>query len=352
MRENERPLTDEEGGTNVSEQYKDYIKTNIVKCYKRKIIAPAIYLAFIVILTFLSPIYSILRPATLDGSIPIKDQYSQNKYVNAELNNLYFTGYTKEWLAGTQGYYYYTMINNDCVIVLLTPSTCEQGKSVIDSVNIKGKINKNSKTENDLFNRLANDLSWNIEGINSTISSYNISEPDTAGFITWLLIVLTLGSGIISLAIVLIYGLFILNPSISTPVLRLKAYGNSDKLLALAEEELATLPQLATEDMYITEHFFIEVSLYGVAIVPISEIIWIYKYSTLHKILWHHFKISYTLHITATKRLYIKCPQNEKSDIDGVMEYLAEANHNILVGFSEENRIKAEELSKINRPSK
>ena len=62
MRENERPLTDEEGGTNVSEQYKDYIKTNIVKSYKRKIIAPAIYLAFIVILTFLSPIYSISIP--------------------------------------------------------------------------------------------------------------------------------------------------------------------------------------------------------------------------------------------------------------------------------------------------
>ena len=277
MRENLKPLTDVEGGTNVSEKYKDYIKTNIVKCYKRKVIAPLIYLAFIVILTFISPIYSILRPATLDGSVSVKEQYSQNKYVNAALNNLYFTGYTKEWLTGIEGYYYYTMIGGDCVIVLLTPSTCEQGKSVIESLNIKGKINKNSKTENELFNRLANDLSWNIEGINSTISNYNISEPDVTGFVTWLLIVLTIGSGLVSLAIVLLYGLFILNPSISTPVLRLKAYGNSDKLLEQAEEELATLPQLATEDMYITEHFFIEVSLYGIAIVPISEIIWIYK---------------------------------------------------------------------------
>ena len=31
-----------------------------------------------------------------------------------------------------------------------------------------------------------------------------------------------------------------------------------------------------------------------------------------------------------------------KSDIDGIMDYLAEANHNILVGFSEENRLKVE----------
>jgi len=346
MKEMERPLADLEGGTNVSEKYKDYIKSNIVKCYKRKIIAPLIYLAFIVLVIFISPIYSILNPTVLDSTKSIKEQYKKNGYIKTELKNLYFTGYTKEWLWGIEGYYYYTNVNNDCVIILLTPDTCEQGKPIIDNITIKGKIYKNSNTESELLSRLAKDLSWDEDGITSTLSGYNINEPATSGFITWLLIIAALGSGIVSLCFVIIYGLFIINPSISTPVLRLKAYGDSNSLLSLAEEELATLPQLATEDMYITEHFFIEVSLYGIAIVPISEILWIYKYSTLHKFLWHHFKISYTLHITASKRLYIKCPKNEKSDIDGVIEYLAEANHNILVGFSEENRIKAEEMLK------
>jgi hypothetical protein len=96
--------------------------------------------------------------------------------------------------------------------------------------------------------------------------------------------------------------------------------------------------------MFITEHYFIETSNYGVAIVPIDKIIWIYKYSTLHKFLWHHFSISYTLYITAGKRQYIKCPKNTKTDIDGIIDYLSEANHDILVGFSEENRQKVEEL--------
>ena len=31
-----------------------------------------------------------------------------------------------------------------------------------------------------------------------------------------------------------------------------------------------------------------------------------------------------------------------KSDIDGIIDYLAEANHDILVGFSEENRLKVQ----------
>ena len=111
-----------------------------------------------------------------------------------------------------------------------------------------------------------------------------------------------------------------------------------------AEEELATLPQLATEDMFITEHFFIEISTDGIAFVPIQEIIWLYKHSTLHKFFWYHFSISYTLCISAKKHLYIQCPKNLKSDIDGIIDYLAEANHNILVGFNEKNRLKVQEI--------
>ena len=65
---------------------------------------------------------------------------------------------------------------------------------------------------------------------------------------------------------------------------------------------------------------------------------------SLHKILWYHFSISYTLHITANKHLYIQCPKNMKSDIDGIIDYLSEANHDILVGFSEENRIKVRSM--------
>ena len=340
----EEEVADLEGGTNVSEQYKDYIKKNIVKCYKRKIVAPATYLVFIVVLSLISPIYSLLRPAIWDSETSVKEQYEHSRYIKTTLDNLYFTGYTREWITGTSGYYYYTNIGNDCVIVLLTPNTCRQGEPVIDSVSIKGKINKNNNTETQLLSKLANDLSWNEEGITNTISGYNISEPDTTGFFTYLLLILVVGSGIVSLFFTLLYGLFILKPNISTPVLRLKAYGKSDELLELAEKELALLPQLATEDMFITEHFFIEISSYGIALVPINEILWVYQYSTLHKFLWHHFKISYTLHITANKRLYIKCPKNEKSDINGVIDYLAEANHDILVGFSEENRIEVEKL--------
>lgn len=144
----------------------------------------------------------------------------------------------------------------------------------------------------------------------------------------------------ISLILLVIYYRF---PLLSPPVRQLSRFGKPAELLAEAEEELATLPQLATDDMFITEHYFIETSKYGIAIVPIREIIWVYKHSTLHKFFWYHFSISYTAAHYGKQAFISPLSEKYKSDIDGIMDYLAEANHDILVGFSEENRLAVQE---------
>ena len=137
---------------------------------------------------------------------------------------------------------------------------------------------------------------------------------------------------------------YILNPLLSPACRHLGRYGDAKVLLAQAEAELDAMPQLAAEDIYITENFFIVFADDQTAVVPIREIIWVYKHSTLHKFLWYHFSISYTLHITTSKHLHIQCPKNIKSDIDGIISYLCEANPEIAAGFSEENRRRVQSL--------
>ena len=263
-------------------------------------------------------------------------------FVSASLKNLKFTGYTRTRHSRTVGYYYY--MNNpgkkECCMILLSPSTCEQGLPEIEQITIRGKILPADNGYDTLLTNLSEDLSWTGSGIRDKVSYYYLSEPDfryNSGIFLFLMLA---GSSAIAMISVFLSILFIYKPYLSPPCQRLKHFGKPKEMLALAEEELATLPQLATEDMFITEHFFIETSKYGIAIVPIQEIIWIYKHSTLHKLFWYHFSISYTLHITANKHVYIRCPKNTKSDIDGIIDYLAEANHDILVGFSEQNRQK------------
>ncbi|SHJ35356.1 DUF6709 family protein [Pseudobutyrivibrio xylanivorans] len=322
------------------------ITRSIKTYYKNRLYAPIIFLVILMALAVIFPVKHMLLPRTYSADNVSLYQLYNNKetYGKFKLSNLYFTGYTSKWLDRTRGYYYYTMLGSECVIVLLDPDTCEQGAPTIEQLTVRGQILYESEAARSLLSNLARDLNWSEDGILSTVSSYTISEPDATGFVSKAFEFFYVLTGAYSALSIIIYCVFIAFPVVSIPVQKTRAYGKPAEILAEAEEELATLPQLATEDMFITEHYFIETSSYGVAIVPIDAIIWIYKYSTMHKFLWHHFSITYTLYITAAKRHYIKCPKNIKSDIDGIMDYLAEANHDILVGFSEENRLKVEEI--------
>lgn len=327
------------------ENYDHYISKNIIAFYKRRLFAPIAYLFLLLILWYALSLSVLLSPAHLSSDGSLETAYrSHTEYVSTTLEDLKFTGYTRSVLGQTTGYYYYTTRAEECTIILLSPSTSEEGLPSIDEVSIQGKIINGGESYDALLTNLSNDLNWTENGIRNQVSRYYISEPGFHKMANLIMFTAIFATGGYALLCIILSVLYIFFPVLSPACQDLALFGNPKKLLEQAEEELATLPQLATEDMFITEHFFIETSIYGNAIVPINEIIWIYKYSTLHKFFWYHFSISYTLHISANKHLYIQCPKNIKSDIDGIIDYLAEANHDILVGFSEENRLKVQKI--------
>ena len=323
----------------------NHIINSIKSYYQKRLIPPLIFLAIICLLFVFMPIKSMFFPKEFDETCSLSENFKKDeKYGNYTLHGLYFTGYTNQHKGKTTGYYYYTVYQNRCVIVLLSPETCNQGEPEFDVLTVKCRMVTSDSTTDQLIGNLAQDLYWSVEGIKSTLSEYILSEPAANGFTTIFFQVVYIGTSLYALLAVILCLIYISFPHLSIPIVKLGLYGNASEILAQAEEELITLPQLVTGDMYITQNFFIETSLSQIAIVPIDQILWIYKYSTLHHFLWHHFAISYTLNINAKKRQFISCPKNAKSDIDGIIEYLAEANHNILVGFTEENRQKVDVL--------
>ncbi|MBQ1548293.1 MAG: hypothetical protein IIZ61_07880 [Lachnospiraceae bacterium] len=323
------------------------ISNNIRSYYKWRLVFPVLFLLLILVLSFFYPLKSSIWVdwATIYSDFPALYK-EKTRTVNVGVEKLYFTGYKKEFMGRTVGYYYYAPNEDETslILFLVSPKTSSEGIPVIEDKAIIAEIKPLTPSENTLLSHLAEDLSWSEKGLSESVCMYYLDEPEASNIAGWLLRVSIIVFSLYSVIIMIHYIICILFPHLAPPIRRLRAYGKPKRLLRRAERELATLPQLATEDMFITEHFFIETSVYGTAIVPIKEIIWIYKYSTLHKFLWHHFSISYTLHITANKRIYIHCPKNDKTDIDGIIDYLSEANHNILVGFSEENRLKVEAI--------
>lgn len=325
------------------DNYEHYITRNIRAFYKRRLPSPILYLALLLILWLVFPLGEMLSPMPLKNASQIEGVYEANKeYVTVTFENLTFTGYTTSRFGSLNGYWYYGEKDGVCYIVLLTPYTCVEGNPSIESLTTTCRIVAHPKLYSQLQSELSKDLEWTSEGMANQLPSVFFSEADYNPMTNFALFLVYFGTLLFSVLSLIRYGLFIAFPHLAPACQNLVVFGNPKKQLEEAEEELATLPQLATEDMFITEHYFIMTSPYGNAIVPIQEILWIYKYSTLHKFLWYHFSISYTLHITANKHMFIQCPKNIKSDIDGIIDYLSEANHDILVGFTEDNRLKVE----------
>ena len=332
------------------QQLDHLITKKIRSTYGRRVVSPIIYCIFLIFVWFYTPMQSLAHPLSISDHAQIEalaDDGSQ--YITTTLRNLNFTGYTQSHLGFVTGYYYYTMRDDGCYIVVLSPRTCEEGLPEIDAVTIRASIRRQPESYALLAEQLAADLDWTTSGFYDTVSNCIISEPVFCRISSMILLTFYFASGAYALLSIVLFTLYALFPVLSPASRQLGLYGKRGELLAQAEEELATLPQLATEDMYITEHFFIAFANKSVTVIPINEIVWIYKHSTLHNILWYHFSISYTLHITANKHLYIQFPKNMKSDIDGIIDYLSEANHNILVGFNEKNRKAVQAMPGVTR---
>ena len=331
------------------DNYEHYITRNIRAFYKRRLLVPILYLLLLFFLWIAFPLSDMLLPKEFASLGSMEYAHKTGKdYVSVTFSDLQFTGYTSTRFGQTNGYFYYGQDDNGLYIVLLAPTTCEEGLPTIESLTTTCRIVYGKESYEKLLEHLAVDLEWSKDGISSQLSTFYFSEPDYNPLTTRLLFFTYFSCLAFTVISLLSYITFIYHPVLAPACQNLIIYGNPREMLEEAEEELATLPQLATEDMFITEHYFIMTSAYGNAIVPIKEILWIYKYSTLHKVLWYHFSISYTLHIFADKHLFIQCPKNIKSDIDGIIDYLAEANHDIVVGFNEKNRLKV--LEKLRKP--
>lgn len=326
------------------DNFEHYITRNIVAFYKKRLLSPICYFFLLAVLFFAFQLGDLFYPATMQKEDALANAQARKiKYVTTTFEELTFTGYTTTRLGSINGYWYYGSHNGQCYIILLTPATCEEGLPSIESITTTYRVIVGTESYNKLLEYLAEDLDWTSTGIQNQLSPFYFSEPDYNPLTNKVLFFIYYGTLAYTVISIVRYFLFTKFPVFAPAVQNLIVFGNPKKQLEEAEEELATLPQLATEDMFITEHYFIMASPYGNAIVPIQEILWIYKHSTLNKFLWYHFSISYTLHITANRHLYIQCPKNIKSDIDGIIDYLSEANHDILVGFTESNRMKVQE---------
>lgn len=186
---------------------------------------------------------AVFSPDILPDDTSLETAFRGGKqYISTTLFDLKFTGYTQSIFGHTNGYYYYTMRDEECIIVLLSPNTSEEGLPSIEEVTIKGKISKGNENFDTLLSNLSTDLNWTENGIRNKVSSYYISEPGFNHVGNWILFATIFITGIYALLCIVLSVIYMFFPVLSPACQDLALFGNPKKMLEQAEEELATLP--------------------------------------------------------------------------------------------------------------
>ena len=229
------------------DNYEHYITRNIAAFYKRRLLAPICYILLLIILFFAFPLGDMFSPAKLSTEDAIIDAYAHSKeYITVTFEKLTFTGYTTARFGSTNGYWYYGSHNDVCYIVLLTPATCEEGLPLIERVTTTYRVTEGRKSYSELLDYLAKDLKWTSNGIHNQLPHYYFSEPDCNPLANTIIFLLYIGTLLYALSSLTRYLIYIKFPVLAPAVQNLIVFGNPKKQLEEAEEELATLPQLAT----------------------------------------------------------------------------------------------------------
>ena len=324
-----------------------FIQDNIRAFYRMRIICPIILIVVLVALSVATPVKTMFKPREAQRGASLEQLYEDNDtYLNVALDDLNFTGYTNESMGNVRGYYYYAKWGKKYVIVLVSPNSCQQGISHMDRYEARVKIEPEPKAFDKLFPLLAMDLKWNSSGISDHMESCLLSEPSAHGFAVYASLLVYAVAFIYGVVNFIAYLVYMINPLLSPFCRTLGKKKEAKERMEQAEEELSQRPQLASEDVFITENFFVEASETEFCIVPLKEIIWIYRHAGLHFIFGKVRPVQEALYVITKTQGPFKCVALRQEDIDGVIDYLSEANKEILIGYTEENRIKAEQIKK------
>lgn len=325
---------------------------NIRRFYLTDLIFPILFLMILAAAWKYNPFRGIYTPMQIDSVQTLKHAYSSdNRYVKISLKDLHNTGYDYIRFGKVYGTYYYTFLDDTCLIVILSPGTVQDLSAPITELNIRAKIVRQNQSHKELLEYMSEDLNWTYQDLALVVSPLILDEADYhLPFPSILTLFLLLGS-MCAFAVLIADLAYLVSPGLAPVSRRLRRLCKDKNALARAVRELETEPLLSTGQMYVTEHYFFDLSNRGTIILPIHHMLWVYRHLKAHKPLLRK-SMSYHLYLITDDGRVTTCPKRSQHDTDAVIAYLQNLNSRILIGFTEENKEAARAAVQANTPKK
>lgn len=253
-------------------------------------------------------------------------------YITIKSGKLYYAG-SDYYVSNTlKGRVYYTISDNKCYFFILSDGSISHSFKKTASVSITARLISNNSMQQSIIASMSEELGFSstqLQAISSPIiiSEFDYSQSLTTYYMIAALILCGL-SGIITL-FTLLQTCF---PNFSYPVLHLSRYGNHKTLFAIAETEYDTATAAGRKNIYVTDNFLIYLDRHSTGIIPLENIVWIYKFSEFRKSKGHT-KVYLPLCIVTDAKKTFKIPHVSEHVADRIINNLQERYPSILVGL-------------------
>lgn len=292
------------------------------------------------------PFMDIFWPAKIKDPAGIIELYNDDiTYVELTADTLYYTGYDYVENGKTAGSYYYNLYDGTCIFYLLSPGLTNNKQEVLSHVPIKARLTPGGKLLTELIRLMAADLSWTAQGLSSVSSRVLVNELEYLLFKNISFMAVNFVVFVISLLVMMNMVVYMLCPPLYPACRRLGKYGSVKEQLHRLEWELKEEVFLKKGIFIITSHYFVVTSGIQLCILPLEQLVWVYKHSILHRFrLKRNIRITYTIRAEGRQRLRMVAVAQPKEDVDAVLEYLEGYGEDILVGYTKENEREAKRI--------
>ena len=319
---------------------------------KRRCIIPVVAIVLLVALLFIVPFGSLLSPKKVDGIFNVK---SSDSFVEVSTKQMKYTGYDVKNGLGNKFSYYYALKDGKCAFALIPQDLVKaDGKDLpedavkeqIDNLTFKAKVIKANRPYEEMISQFSKDLNWTEDGLKSISTGLVVSSANyhPYRYIFCLILILVL----IALAIVrLVINYRRYKDPYSFAVCHYLNKEESRELIDEAQEELDSENYLQINATYITENYFIDLDNSGGFIVPLRDVIWVFRLGRRGFDIRKH-TLTYTINFITRDGELMRIPKKSSDEAMAIMKSIKATEYDIITGHSDEKRRIALEIIRQN----
>lgn len=307
---------------------------------KRRCILPVVVIVVMIALLFIVPFGSLLSPKKVDGIFNIS---AKDDFVEVSTKQMRYTGYDVKNGIGTKFSYYYTIKDGKCAFALIPQDLVKaDGKNLpedavkeeIKNLTFKAKVIKPNRAYNEMISMFAKDLNWTEEDLNSISTGWIVSSANYHPYryiFSLIVIILLIGLAIVRL----INSIKGYKDPYRFEVCSYLSKEECHELIDEAQDELDSANYLQINATYITEDYYIDLDTSGAFIIPLKDVIWVFRLGRRGFDIGKH-SLTYTINFITRDGEVVKVPRKSSDEAMAIIKSIKATEYEIITGHSDE----------------